>query len=270
MRSFFLFLIVVALAACTGKREACLDIEATNFDAAADKNCCCTYPNLLLKVTPQFGAALWKPDTAYEYAPGKWFRLRQVVYYLSDFQLVRQGVSIPVSDTLSLPVWGSAGDTSTQTLTNDILLIRRSADSYKAGTFRTSGAFESVRFRVGLPDAAQRVIPDLAPSGHPLRQQSEKLWLGRDTGYVALQLILTRDTLSGTAPDTLRFHRPDFDYMFIQKDSTFQHESGYDFILLLSADYRELFQGVDLSSGDISTWKAQIAANLPKALRVTQ
>lgn len=270
MRPFLLLLLALFAAACAEKREGCLDIEATNFDAAADKNCCCTYPNLLIKVAPQFGSVVWKPDTAYEYTPGKWFRLRQIAYYLSDFELVRQGTVYPVADTLSFAVWAAAGDTGMQTLTNDFLLVRRSSDSYKAGTFRTSGAFGSVRFRVGLPDAAQAVIPALAPSGHPLQLQSENLWRGRDTGYVALKIILTRDTLSGTVPDTLWFGRPDFSSAVIQQDSLFRHESGYDFQFYLNADYRALFQGVDLSGGDISTWKTRIWANLPAALRVTQ
>ena len=270
MRSFVLLLWLFALTACTDKREGCLDIEATNFDASADKNCCCTYPKLIFKVAPLFGTATWKPDTAYEYSAGKWFRLKQIVYYLSDFQLIKNGEVFTLSDTSTFSVWGSAGDTTSKILTNDFLLIRRTAETYPAGTFRTAGDFESVRFRVGIPPAAQEVIPDLAPGNHPLRLQPEGLWMGRDTGFAAMKLIFTRDTATTTVPDTLWIGRPDFDHLTVQGDGLFRHQSGYDFVLKLSADYRELFQGVDLSGGDITSWKSQIVSNLPDALRVSQ
>jgi hypothetical protein len=268
--SYLLALCLFSLSACFEPRENCLDIEATNFDAAADKNCCCTYPALKLTLLPRFDTLVWKPDTAYQYAPGQWFRLKQAVFYLSDFQLVQSGTAIRVSDTLSLQTWGSSNDTALIKFTNDFQLIRRTAVNYTVGTFRPSGMFESVRFQLGLPDSAQQVIPSLAPQGHPLRPQSEGLWLGRDTGFVALKLVLTRDTFSSTIPDTLLFHRPDFGAVFVQEDGLFIHESGFDFKLNLTTDYREMFRDVDLSSGDISAWKAQIVANLPKVFRVTQ
>lgn len=264
------FLVLLAFSACYDPREGCLDIEATNFDAAADNNCCCTYPALRLTLLPRFDTLVWKPDTAYEYAPGRWFRLHQAVFYLSDFQLVQGGTHFSVSDTLGLSVFGAAGDTLREVFTNDFELIRRTTENYTVGTFRPAGAFESVRFRVGLPDAAQRVIPALTPEGHPLRPQNEGLWLGADTGFVALKLVFSRDTFSSTVPDTLVFSRPDFAGVVVQTNGVFQHESGFDFSLKLTADYRALFQGVDLTAVDIPAWKTRIVANLPAALRVSQ
>lgn len=264
------FLALLAFSSCYDPREGCLDIEATNFDAAADDNCCCTYPTLRLTLLPRFDTLVWKPDTAYEYAPGRWFRLHQAVFYLSDFQLVQGGTAFSVSDTLGLSVFGTAGDTLREVFTNDFQLIRRTTENYTVGTFRPAGAFESVRFRVGLPNAAQRVIPALTPEGHPLRPQNEGLWLGADTGFVALKLVFSRDTFSSTVPDTLVFSRPDFAGVVVQTNGVFQHESGFDFSLKLTADYRALFEGVDLTAVDIPAWKTRIVANLPAALRVSQ
>ncbi|MBK6931584.1 MAG: hypothetical protein IPH12_12260 [Saprospirales bacterium] len=268
MRNWWFLFCPLLLASCYEPREGCLDIEATNFDAAADKNCCCTYPALKLTFLPRFDTLVWKPDTAYQYAPGKWFRIKQAVFYLSDFQLLQQGAPARISDSLEFSLLGPAGDTVRQTLINDFQLIRRTVIDYTAGAFRPGGTFESIRFRVGLPASAQRVIPDLAPDGHPLRRQAEGMWQGPDTGYVALKLVITRDSLPGTAPDTLWFSRPDFDSAVIQKDAIFRHESGYDFRLQLQVDFRELFRSVDLSTGDISAWKTQIIANLPGAFSV--
>lgn len=271
---WFLFglltLCVLYFSNCYEPREGCLDIEATNFDAAADKNCCCTYPVLNLTLLPRYDTLVWKPDTAYEYSPGKWFRLKQAVFYLSGFQISQGGTALGVSDTVQLKTWGPGGDTTQTTFTDDFLLIRRTVVTYPIGTFQPSGTFDAVQFQLGLPTAAQQVIPALAPTGHPLRPQPEGLWLGRDTGFVALKLVLTRDTLSSTVPDTLLFHQPDFSGLPFQQTGTFTHESGYDFRLNLAVDFREMFRNVDLSSGDISAWKTQIVANLPAVFRVTQ
>lgn len=266
-----LFFCFLALLGCNEPRKACLDIEATNFDAAADEDCCCEYPQLRIdSLLPRFGTLVWKPDTAYEYSPGKWFRMKSIVYYLSDIQLYQNSVPIAISDTLPFKSWGPAGDTADITLINDFQLVRRSSTAYTLGTFRPGGDFESVQFRVGVPAVAQAVIPGLAPANHPLRLQSENLWRGRDTGFVALQLILTRDTLAATQPDTLVFGRPDLDNVLVKKDGAFRHESGYDFLLRVRADYRELFRDVDLSNPDILQWKSQIVANLPNVFHVYQ
>jgi len=269
--AFVLLLLVFHLlyfSSCFEPREGCLDIEATNFDAAADENCCCFYPALRLTLLPRYDTLIWKPDTAYEYAPGRWFRIKQAVFYLSDFQVLQNGTPIPVSDTLGLSVFGPSNDTLREVFTNDFQLVRRTTLNYAVGTFRPAGAFEAVRFRVGIPDAAQRIVPELAPDGHPLRPQGEGLWLGKDTGFVALKLIITRDSIETTVPDTLIFSRPDFSSLVLQSDGAFQHESGYDFPMQLIADFRELFRDVDLTTGDISAWKARMVANLPAALRV--
>lgn len=260
-----------ALTACNEPRKACLDINATNFDAAADEDCCCEYPQLRIdSLLPRFGTLVWKPDTAYQYSPGKWFRMKSIVYYLSGFQAFQNGTPVTVSDTLPFKTWGAGGDTSQTTFVNDFQLIRRSSTSYNIGTFRTSGEFESVQFLVGIPAAAQTIIPGLTPAGHPLRLQSENLWLGRDTGFVALRLIFNRDTLGSTQPDTLTIGRPDFDNLTVKKDGVYKHESGYDFKLKIIADYSELFRDVDLSGGDISALKSKIIANLPNVFRVSQ
>ncbi|HMV23421.1 MAG TPA: hypothetical protein PKA71_03780, partial [Saprospiraceae bacterium] len=45
----FLSSVVLFFTACYQPKEGCLDINATNFDATADEECCCQYPVLQLK-----------------------------------------------------------------------------------------------------------------------------------------------------------------------------------------------------------------------------
>lgn len=161
-------------------------------------------------------------------------------------------------------------DTIQEALTDDFLLVRRQSFSNDVGSFRTNGTFDQVQIRLGLTEPAGRVIPSLAPAGHPLRTQADSLWHGPAVGYIFAQVVLTRDTASATRPDTISFSRADVGDFFIHSTAPVQHATGYDFRLRLLARYKKLLQGVDLTNGDISTWKSQMIANLPNVFSVSQ
>ncbi len=259
--AFFLF-----LSACYEPKKACLDVNAVNFDATADENCCCNYPRLILNVEQRYDTLSYREDEAYPQPDGHWFRLKKVIFYLSDFHVFRGTEEFIVTDSLDLPVFGPGlTDTLKRFLVNDFALVRRTPLAYPAGAFPESGTFDRVRVRLGLPAEAQAVIPIKAPSGHPLSAQAEKLWIDRDRGFEAMRLNFTRDSASATLADTLSFSRPDFDNFFLTGNGTFTHRTGYDFQVQMLTDYRELFRGVDLANGTPTAWKAQIVANLPNA-----
>jgi hypothetical protein len=259
------------LPACFEPQEGCLDIAATNFDASADKDCCCEYPQLILSLDQRFGDPIFLNDSIYLSTDGHPFRIRSIAFYLSDFQLFQNGNALAVSDTLTLQTFAeAANDTLPTRFTDDFLLVRRTPIDYAVGTFRPDGAFERVRFRLGLSAEAQRVVPSLAPTSHPLYLQSDSLWEGRDEGFVWLQAVVLRDTAAATLPDTLRLTRADVSDFFVDATNTFQHATGYNFRLALRADYQKLFDGLNWTAHDIPAWKAQMVANLPTVFSVSQ
>ncbi len=266
-------LLFLAQTACFEPAEGCLEVEATNFDASADKNCCCEYPQLVLDVVQWYDSVQFVENAAYP-APlnDRLFRLKSVSFYLSDFQLIQNNIPYTVGDTVQLRAFSPTGlDTITETLTDDFLLVRRQSFSNDIGDFRTNGTFSQTRFRLGLTDSAGRVIPRLAPTGHPLRTQADSLWHGPGgAGYIFLQVVLARDTASATVADTISFSRADLGDFFIQTQVPVQHATGYDFRLRLLAEYKNLLEGVDLTTGDISIWKSKMIANLPNVFSVSQ
>ena len=271
-RLIFLACLAAGLPSCFEPRDGCLDIEATNFDASADKNCCCEYPKLVIETVQRFDTLQYLPDSLYPGAGGKLFRLKSVVFYLSDFQLFQNGGIYAVGDSVRLKTYAPVGnDTIGQTFTDDFLLVRRVPVDNPVGDFRTAGTFEKISFRLGLSPDARRAIPQLAPAGSPLRVQADSLWYGRDAGYVFMRAIVVRDSTAATRPDTLAFTKADIDDFFIESTGNFVHASGgYDFRLKLTVDYKKMFEGLDWASGNISTWKSQIVANLPNVFRVSQ
>lgn len=266
----FLFccLLATVFSACFEPVEGCLDTSATNFEATADNDCCCVYPNLILDVEQYFGGdtVVYLADRWYKLDTGDSLRFKTIVFYLADFQLFQDGVWLPVADTLRLKTYP---DSAEQRFTDDFQLIRRTPGSYTLGEFRTAGDFTEVKFSLGLSDAANKIIPVLAPTNHPLRPQAELLW-AENQGFALAKIVFERDTATATPPDTLALFPPGFPKIDLTFPGSFDHQSGYDFRLKLKVDFRQWFEGVDLSADDIQTIKNKVAANLPQGFAVSQ
>lgn len=268
--AFFGLCLSLAITACFEPKEGCLDIAATNFDAAADKDCCCEYPQLVLTVNQVYDTLLFRNDSLYPDANGHLFRINSIAFYLSDFQLFQGGALFTVADTLTLRTFDSNGDTTSQLFTNDFQLVRRSPVEYVIGTFRQDGLFEEVNFRLGLSDDAQKAVPSKAPANHPLSTQTDSLWRGQQAGFVFLQAVVVRDSMASTQADTLRFMQSDLGQALIGATGAFSHPTGYNFPLLLTVDYNRMFDGVNWTNHDITAWKTKIIANLSNTFSVSQ
>lgn len=267
MRYLFFVLAFSALAtACFSPAEGCLDTEATNFDATADEDCCCTYPSLALDVEQNFGDKVFAADRWFMLDSGDSLRFKSIVFYLADFQMFNGSAWLAVADTLRLKTYP---DTLEKTFTDDFQLIRRTPGAYTLGEFRASGDFSEAKFSLGLSAAANQIIPALAPASHPLRPQAEAVWL-ENQGFALAKIVFERDTASATPPDTLAFFPPDFSQIEMRFPGNFTHKSGYDFRLTLSVDFKKWFAGVDLPADDIPAIKTKVAANLTAGFAVSQ
>jgi len=262
-------LLALCFSACFEPKEGCLDIAATNFDAGADKDCCCEYPKLVLTVNQVYDTLLFRNDSLYRNSDDQLFRIKSVAFYLSDFQLFQNGERFTMSDTLTLNTFAGT-DTSSQLFTNDFQLVRRTPIDYVVGTFRQDGNFEEVNFRLGLSADAQKVIPFKAPANHPLAAQPDSLWRGQLAGFVFLQAVVVRNSMDTTQADTLRFLQSDLGQPRIGATGLFVHPTGYNFPLVLTVDYKKMFEGVNWTTHDIPAWKTKIAANLPSTFNVSQ
>jgi hypothetical protein len=272
--SIILLALALTFASCFEPQEGCLDIEATNFDASADKDCCCEYPQLIIEALHRYGvdSIQYRPDSLYVNDADQVFRIKNVAFYFSGIELFQGGALLTVSDTAQLQTFDAAtGDTVKTPFTDDFLLIRRTPVDNSVGDFRPAGTFEKVRLRLGLNADAQRVIPRLAPSGSPLRIQGDSLWHGPDKGFVFFQAVVVRDSMQATVPDTISLLGTDLPDFFIEQTGLFEHASGgFDFRLRLRIDYKKMFEGIDWTTGDITAWKSRIVANLPDVFSVSQ
>lgn len=268
-------LVTVTLFACFEPQEGCLDATATNFDAGADKDCCCEYPNLILEFRQRFGSENFDPGKVYLSSANKPFYLRGAGFYCSGFEATQQGNTYGVTDTITLRTYNTTGtETTRERFRDDYTLIRSAGQiDNKAGLFVTEGSFEALRFRLGLDALAQRVAAPLAPAGHPLAIQStDTLWHSYPPGYAVARVVVQRDTAAANPTrDTLDFTAQDLGEIYIGKtNAAFTKKTGYDFRLILTVDYQKLLEGVDWTKGDKSAWKSRIVQNLVQSFDVSQ
>ena len=272
-----LFLIFLFQTSCYEPQEGCLDINATNYDVAADDPCadCCTYPTLsvsaLHRVDFSFGgdtSLLFLYDTLYpNYAAGNAdsFVIDRARFFISDIKLIKDsGEEVGVVDTLEL-------ETSTgEKLTVDDSFVKLDRDIFatrSVGNIFTSGTFKGVKFTIGLDENLLNIDPMSVPSGHPLSIEEDVLNYDTLMGtYLPNLLIYRQDTVSADSI-FVKINEPDTLTLFF--DAPFELDRGFDAILVLRLDYMKWFDGVNVDEDpllkDIST---AIRQNLRNAFSV--
>ncbi len=270
-RPLFLLLSVMLCASCFDPKEGCLDIAATNFDASADEDCCCSYPGLIFSVDQKWDTLPFRRDSVFALDNGKLIRLHDVLLYLSDFQMEKNGSVFKNSDTIQLEVYPKTGkDTLKEVFLNDFELISLDNSTANTGVFRTAGQFDALQFRFGLSNDANRVIARKVRLGHPLRQGADSLWLSPTQGYALIKVLLSPDTTRNSPRDSVLLTRADLGDLFFRQTGSFTSELGYDFRLKMNIDLKKLLGKTNWSIPDKTQWKKDIIANLPGAFSVSQ
>lgn len=269
-RLILIFPIFSVFSNCYKPVEGCLEIEATNFQATADENCCCEYPNLKFVVEQYFGqdsSVVFIPQKFYVLENGDSLKINAITFYLSDFQLVRNAETFEVSDTAHLQTFP---DGTKSVFKNDFLIVRRTPSEFLVGEFLPTGSFSALNFRFGLTDSANKINPKSAPTGHPLAAQGEKMWENEADGYRFLMLAFERDTVAATPPDTIYWTKKDFQQLNFSATGNFEHAVGFDFTLKFRVDFEKWFAGVQLSQTDNLQLKSKIVSNLPSSFSISQ
>lgn len=260
--------LALAWSNCYEPVEGCLDIEATNFKATADENCCCEYPKVIFTIDQNWGDSLvFRNDGIYPLPSGETFQIRSISFYLSDFQFIKNGKLWEVSDTVHLQTFP---DGSKTIFKNDFQLVRRSPEKYTIGELVESGEFEKLSFRFGLSDEANRIQPENAPENHPLGEQAEKLWESQPDGYRFLMLAFKRGIADSLPTDTIYFLKKDLPTVPLEFSGKYLHPLGYNFDMKMKVDYQKWFENVVLSADDNQSIKAKIVANLRSGFDVSQ
>jgi hypothetical protein len=250
---------------CATKIEGCTEPLARNFDAEADKNCCCTYYQL------QWSMRHFVADTnqvlqlssPFTDAQGTILTPQRLDFLISDVELVdANGVAWSVQDSLQT----NLRDGSLLSFPNSFATLNPNGLIYKFGKFAQFGEYSILRFRVGLGALAAQIDgQEVSPATHPLGISASPLMYDSTNNiYNNYQLILANVNADTT-------------YTLISTESVVADiavaisvRDGADTNIFIDVFYSRLFDGIDWAQDSETVVKAKIRQNLPNifALRI--
>lgn len=269
-----LVFMVLFFQSCYENIEGCLDVNATNFNVTADRECedCCEYPLLRLAVQHLYTAKVLEEDTLVRFNLDEpytldsidFFSLTDLRYYISDVKLVRpNGDTIGVEDRLEFVSIIGIDDTTYQETEDNFALIDRSNITPRSlGTIRENGTFVGIQFNFGLSSFDQKVSPEFFESSHPLALGDSSMYDLTEESYLITRFDLARDTLS-VENDTTTIEILANDFLErVELDFDFQVDVGFNTTIALQVDYRRWFDGIDIKNATVETIIDMLKANI--------
>ncbi len=263
-------LLLLNLSSCLEPEEGCLDVLATNFDAAADEDCagCCDFPELTLVFEHNMGENALVLGSDYTTDSLQYFTLIDLRYFLSEVLVSGPNLQLRFLDSFNISVLEN-GSRVDKRVANNLKLIRRTVTSATFGRFLEYGLIDTLRFSVGVPELLNTAFPDDFPNTYPLNTQAESMYWNPDSGYIFNHLTLNRDTMSGS--DTL--------YLSIGLDprrvdialpyaDTLNRAT--DLRITLEVDYLQWFQGINFESDLEEEIVEKIVNNTSKAFSIKE
>jgi hypothetical protein len=261
-----IFIYGIFQTGCYEPTTDCLDIQATNFNVNADEACvdCCVFPTLgvqiqhLYQVNDSTIRNLSLVDSVYTDGGGNPFRFNQVLFYVSNFRLVRSdGSEVGVIDTIGFDTFDPNTGVEERIVVEDNFLLGNPNVSslLTVGNINESGNFIGVRFNIGLEGQTNQAIPSSLPVDHPLASQEPTMYFDSDQGYIFTRMELFRDTIAtDTIPEVVRIGTAQ-NLKQIDLPIDFSISEGFDVRFELRLDYTRWFSGIsvadDAASGQL-------------------
>ncbi|MDA0741638.1 MAG: T9SS type A sorting domain-containing protein [Bacteroidetes bacterium] len=161
---------------------------------------------------------------------GNPFKLNRIQYYMDEIILVHDGGSSDTAAALALV------DGFNET-------------SLTLGTF-TVDSLESIRFAIGVNASLNHLDPTTYNPNHPLAPKSPSMHWGWTAGY----RFIAAEGLGGSAfSQIFEFHGlGDGNYAHLTVPTSGTLIASDTLLITITADYNELFRGINLGSGPIS------------------
>ncbi|HMG15715.1 MAG TPA: MbnP family protein [Saprospiraceae bacterium] len=255
-------LVFLLISSCYEKKEGCLDIYATNFDAQADKSCCCQYPKLALSFNHVLGANIYNETDTVTNDLGQAFKITSFTYYLSGFVLKdKDGNSFTTSDTFHIPTVSSE-----IIVKNDIAIVRPGAVSLILGSFSQKDDITDIQFQFGPPAEVEEALIDLIPSSRSLSRQPDTMYTPFK-GYASIKIKYTTDITSDALEKTIYIYdKIPLDFNNI----VYPLKIASNSCITILNDYKYWFHNVDVKLDDEALVKVKIIDNIKHSILIKQ
>lgn len=240
--SFFATLMLSAFA-CNVREPGCLDIEADNFDVAAERHdsTLCTYPDLVLSVQYGWADSILQTNYLYQNAHGMHYAIHGVQLLFSNFIVMHNDGPYVIEERIELPL-GACNNISPLTVPDDFVFVDRTAFNYTIGTFRKSGVIENAMLTLGIPEDYTPMCIDSLPANHRLK--------GSRAGYDATledfalaRFIVSLDSTNASRDTFFSYGSPEKRQFDIGRN----FRQGRHDTLFMSVDFHAIFDPVNLA-----------------------
>jgi len=261
-------LFLALISACQEPLEACLDIEASNFDVRADRDCCCIYPSLFVEVAYRAGEVSFNLNTPYELDNGDTVIFRRAAFYISDLTVFQGSQEFFPRDTFLIYQLDNNNQLDSLEYEGNISLINRTASDINMGRFTEPGFFDLVRFRLGLNEILNEQDIEILPRRSRLGIQADSMHtFTPDGGYLFLKFEVFVPSLDELFILTLTAADGDF---VILRPIELNSVTGINKRFRLNINYLEWLRGIDFATDTPEQRKQKLIDNLPNALVTIQ
>ncbi len=245
---------------CGESVEGCLDITAENFDANADKDCCCDYPDLIINFDPIYDLERFSLDKKYPYNSNlDTFIVEEFSLLFSEIHPIQSGEEIETDKLIRIGVNDDLGQ-ETLTVEDNFIVVTPERFSYIVNEFNHPGSFDGIAILNGLTDENRRIIPDsVLVSGHPMTSETDSIW-NEDIGYFYLYMKVIPNTVDLEEFKEVVIHGEDI--TSLNYVGTLNNEVGYDFEIDLQIDYKLLFDGINFEADNENIISQKLKNNL--------
>ncbi len=245
--------------ACVKPKEGCTDTTASNYNAAADVDCCeaegvaccCTYPQLRLELfVDSMSKTLQKIQVD---AKGNTFSIEKIYFYLSDLKLIDENnQEFQTSDTVGIIPLNSGATASTIYIDNVYRAIPATGSSFtglSGKTFRHFGQFKAVSFKVGIAEPLSTADARLRDPNHAIGLNTDTLW-SVSKGYVHFGLNVKKDTSVNLISKLQITGKDGLKPLTLQYKNPLTVKESFDVVVKLDVDYKKWFAGIDIKADD--------------------
>ncbi len=226
--------LILVMMSCIEPEEGCLDPLASNYEVAADVDCCCSYPVMNVNVLHVYDSSVISRSQRLGGGLDPVLFVHDYAMFLSDFAVhdTTTGSWRTVRSEIEMDT-----DAGMISRLHD-LLVTSGQDRRVLGEFVQPSSFDSLRFRLGLPVDLQSWIAD---EEDEIFGSAASDLVNQIGGYDGATLVWSRDSLSR---DTLVFSSLESSELIsipIQEDVS----RGSNIDLSISLDYQRLFEGLE-------------------------
>ncbi|GAA5221114.1 hypothetical protein [Membranihabitans marinus] len=250
-KTFLFLLIVIGFTACEEYNEGCMDANATNYNFAYEKPCCCVYPRMIFQTPLRLDNANFSTSDTLYTDNDEGYLIGEINFIANEINLTRKDGSIaqPTDSLIDYLV------------DSDVMPVKITKINSNGANYLENDSIKQIDFTISSNTGLNQYQPADFPVDHVFRDSTLYDFTNNEWRYLYISLRPV-----GGSTISLSFTPSELDIPTTIQGS-WGKSKGNNLTLLFYLHIDELFKGISLSD-PTSTLKAKIIENFPNALKI--